>query len=50
MRPPWYALDAGGEATARSYADEEFKDASFVTYQCIDLTTGDNGGQGRRCL
>lgn len=27
------ALDAGGDATARSYADEEFKDPSFVTYR-----------------
>lgn len=27
------ALDSGGEATARSYADEEFKDPTFVTYR-----------------
>jgi Domain of unknown function (DUF4440) len=27
------ALDSGGDATARSYADEEFKDPSFVTYR-----------------
>ncbi len=27
------ALDSGGDATARSYADEEFKDATFVTYR-----------------
>jgi len=27
------ALDSGGEATAKSYADEEFKDSSFVTYR-----------------
>jgi Domain of unknown function (DUF4440) len=26
-------LDSGGEATARSYADEEFKDPTFVTYR-----------------
>ena len=26
-------LDSGGEATARSYADEEFKDSTFVTYR-----------------
>jgi hypothetical protein len=26
-------LDNGGEATARSYAAEEFKDASFVTFR-----------------
>ena len=27
------ALDSGGDATARSYADEEFKDPTFVTYR-----------------
>jgi hypothetical protein len=27
------ALDSGGEATARSYADDEFKDPTFVTYR-----------------
>jgi Domain of unknown function (DUF4440) len=27
------ALDSGGEATARSYADEEFKDPPFVAYR-----------------
>jgi hypothetical protein len=27
------ALDSGGEATARSYAEEEFKDPTFVTYR-----------------
>jgi hypothetical protein len=27
------ALDAGGDATAGSYADEEFTDPSFVTYR-----------------
>jgi Domain of unknown function (DUF4440) len=27
------ALDSGGEVTARSYADEEFKDPTFVTYR-----------------
>jgi hypothetical protein len=27
------ALDSGGEATARSYADEEFKDPTFVAYR-----------------
>jgi hypothetical protein len=26
-------IDSGGEATARSYADEEFKDPTFVTYR-----------------
>jgi hypothetical protein len=26
-------LDSGGDATARSYADEEFKDPTFVTYR-----------------
>jgi hypothetical protein len=26
-------LDSGGEATARSYADQEFKDPTFVTYR-----------------
>jgi hypothetical protein len=26
-------LDSGGEAAARSYADEEFKDPTFVTYR-----------------
>jgi Domain of unknown function (DUF4440) len=26
-------LDSGGEATARSYGDEEFKDPTFVTYR-----------------
>ena len=26
-------LDSGGEATSRSYADEEFKDPTFVTYR-----------------
>jgi hypothetical protein len=26
-------LDTGGEATARSYADEEFQDPTFVTYR-----------------
>jgi Domain of unknown function (DUF4440) len=27
------ALDSGGEATARSYGEEEFKDPTFVTYR-----------------
>ena len=27
------ALDSGGEATAQSYANEEFKDSTFVTYR-----------------
>jgi hypothetical protein len=27
------ALDSGGHATALSYADEEFKDPTFVTYR-----------------
>jgi hypothetical protein len=27
------ALDSGGEATSRSYAGEEFKDPTFVTYR-----------------
>jgi hypothetical protein len=27
------ALDSGGDATARSYADEEFKDPTFVMYR-----------------
>jgi Domain of unknown function (DUF4440) len=27
------ALDSGGEATARSYADEEFKDPTFITWR-----------------
>jgi len=27
------ALDSGGDTTARSYADEEFKDPTFVTYR-----------------
>ena len=26
-------IDSGGEATARSYAEEEFKDPTFVTYR-----------------
>jgi hypothetical protein len=26
-------LGSGGEATSRSYADEEFKDPTFVTYR-----------------
>jgi hypothetical protein len=26
-------LDSGGEATARSYGEEEFKDSTFVTYR-----------------
>jgi hypothetical protein len=26
-------LDSGGEATAQSYANEEFKDSTFVTYR-----------------
>jgi hypothetical protein len=26
-------LDSGGEATAQSYADEEFKDSTFVAYR-----------------
>jgi hypothetical protein len=27
------ALDSGGDATARSYADEEFKDPTFITWR-----------------
>jgi hypothetical protein len=27
------ALDSGGEAAARSYADEEFKDPTFITWR-----------------
>jgi Domain of unknown function (DUF4440) len=27
------ALDSGGEATARSYGEEEFRDPTFVTYR-----------------
>jgi hypothetical protein len=27
------SLDSGGDATSRSYADEEFKDPTFVTYR-----------------
>jgi hypothetical protein len=29
------SLDSGGDATSRSYADEEFKDPTFVTYRRI---------------
>jgi ketosteroid isomerase-like protein len=41
------ALDAGGAATARSYANEEFRDPAFVSYERIpDKVT--LAGSGRR--
>jgi Domain of unknown function (DUF4440) len=40
-------LDCGGEATARSYADEEFKDPTFVTYRRTP-TSIVNARSGRR--
>jgi hypothetical protein len=33
-------LDSGGDATARSYADEEFKDPTFVTYRRTPTSDG----------
>jgi uncharacterized protein DUF4440 len=40
-------LDSGGDATARSYADEEFKDPTFVTYRRTP-TSIVNAQSGRR--
>ena len=34
-------IDSGGEATARSYADNEFKDPTFVTYRRTPTSVAD---------
>jgi hypothetical protein len=41
------ALDSGGEATARSYAEEEFKDPTFVTYRRTPMSIV-NATSGKR--
>ena len=41
------ALDSGGEATARSYAEEEFKDPTFVSYRRTPMSIV-NATSGKR--